>query len=254
MKSILKVLTFCSLTFSVDTHATLAKCLPLPLSETDCEPSAIVAGCVNVINGSFFDHEVDLSIPGVKPLELARSYSTSATPHCALGGLWRDNQFTYLRSERVMPGARQVNYFEPSGSSSCYYAPGMDGACEYVYQSNLDRNNGATNAGREEISARTNFVNTRLFSEGWGSSSIQLSTGSGLKESFFKVQSGDFNFYFLNNRVDPTGFVTQFEYDEEQNPSSVRVYNEDKSTLIGSLPLLSKPKTGLASARFCYSV
>lgn len=248
MKSILKVLTFCSLTFSVDTHATLAKCLPLPLSETDCEPSAIVAGCVNVINGSFFDHEVDLSIPGVKPLELARSYSTSATPHCSLGGLWRDNQFTYLRSERVMPGARQVNYFEPSGSSSCYYAPGMDGACEYVYQSNLDRNNGATNAGREEISARTNFVNTRLFSEGWGSSSIQLSTGSGLKEAFFMVQSGDFNFYFLNNRVDPTGFVTQFEYDEEQNPSSVHVYNEDKSTLIGSLPLLSKPKTGLASA------
>jgi hypothetical protein len=42
------------------------------LASLESEPSGIVDGCVNPISGSYFDYEMDLSIPGPEPMTVER--------------------------------------------------------------------------------------------------------------------------------------------------------------------------------------
>lgn len=42
------------------------------LTSLASEPSSVVAGCVNVISGEFFDHEVDMEVVGGEPLRVER--------------------------------------------------------------------------------------------------------------------------------------------------------------------------------------
>jgi len=127
----------------------------LPLSDTDCESSAFVAGCVNVISGTYSDHEVDLVVPGTEAIVLSRSHNTNDYKNGALKNGWRNSLYSHLYGGRFKvqhknnkPTVyREINHIEASGAGSSFHGPNIDGDNTYNYHPHLESNFGATNVG-----------------------------------------------------------------------------------------------------------
>lgn len=64
----------------------------------DIEPSSIVNGSVNVINGCYMNSEVDFVFPGAEPFILQRNYiSTHTDKHGPFGQGWSRNYFGFIK-------------------------------------------------------------------------------------------------------------------------------------------------------------
>ncbi len=92
----------------------------LPFSEVAGEPSAIVAGCVNAVTGSYNDAEIDVYLPGPEPLSLQRFYNSSRQQGSFLFSEWTYNHTHRARIDHV-------------GMKYAFYVPESNGgAIEYV--------------------------------------------------------------------------------------------------------------------------
>lgn len=98
--------------------------LSTPLSATDGDPSGIVAGCVSVIEGIYFDTVTDLVIPGPAPIVFQRSFdSHSGRWQFHPGGYlcYQESDFerpTWNGRQRVYPEHGRKLYAHVSGLGS----------------------------------------------------------------------------------------------------------------------------------------
>src|ERR1700722_8530851 len=84
-------------------------------------PSAVVAGCVNVITGDFFDSQVDLVVPGPQPLVVQRSW-------CSSEKKWHFGHMPALKVGRSASGDHLLaGYSDDSGMGLFYRASHLDG-------------------------------------------------------------------------------------------------------------------------------
>lgn len=158
MKHLLR-LSLCLFPFFVHTHK------PLPLSEVAGEPSAIVAGCVNAISGSYSESHADLILQGAEPLEFHRRYNSRNGYQGNLNDSWDDNyeEHCFLHQENkwaavsvpdkygvtpVFIGDQQLKHWREFPRSVCTFK--------------LDRRDletGLTNCTGEGISGKSNYKN-----------------------------------------------------------------------------------------------
>lgn len=65
------------------------------------EPSAVVADCVNVFSGDFFDLETDVVVPGNEPLSLKRFYCSSQKEGSDPFRAWRFNHDIFVKTKEI---------------------------------------------------------------------------------------------------------------------------------------------------------
>ncbi len=148
-----------------------------PLCEVEGEPSGVIAGCVNVITGSYSHASIDLTIPGPRTLTFQRTYCSSAASSTqALGNGWTFNHPTLLSLGFVDDSVYAVTAPEPTGSLLVYLS---DRRLERKHKRKVtyvkipdhgtgfnihkwDFEDGLTNTASGEISGRTNIQNQSI--------------------------------------------------------------------------------------------
>lgn len=142
----------------------------MPLAEVEGELSAVVAGCVNVISGSYSIGSTDLSIVSCAPLTFERTYSSDGWSGGNMGAGWNSN----LHDSGNIFGPRNYRrYFwffpEPSGGTPPYVSDKDQkikngqlqepNAITYFRLTDPALEYGMTNTGCGEICGRTNLKN-----------------------------------------------------------------------------------------------
>jgi len=198
------------------------------------EPSAFVNGMVNAITGSYSDSQVDLVIPGVEPLVIQRSYSSSDGCRSQKGSLfhaWNLNHCGVIQTEKM---SEQKNGYTSlaictEGTAEIYYD------MEVRYDKKIKNNsyrltkevvkNGLTNSGGGQISGRTNLKNNRLVCD-IKNGLAELKMGSGGVQIFKETKTEqNENIYQLQMEKIPNGNRFSYEYSKERL-SKIRCQNE----------------------------
>ncbi len=142
-------------------------------SEVDSDPSAVVAGCVNAITGTYSDSTVDIVIPGPEPIVFQMFYCSSDWNGGTLCDSWTFNHAKHAEMNHA-GGRNTFVVAEDTGGSLAYLGGKVrrekaygqhwylipkkqDNATQYSVS---DR--GLTNTGSAEISGRTNLQNQTL--------------------------------------------------------------------------------------------
>lgn len=95
------------------------------LKPTVDQLNLLIHGCVNVMTGHFVDNETDLTLPGPRPMELARSYSSGNEQHMTLATGWNFDGFTWCHLLREGEASlfhsfahkNQIIYFTQGGGA-----------------------------------------------------------------------------------------------------------------------------------------
>ena len=197
-------------------------------------PSAVVAGCVNVITGDFFIHEIDMVIPGVEPLAFERSYSSSDKEESGpLAYAWHLNHYGEVRS------INKTVYAEVKGENGAKSLFQQQWGGSYRL-SNRMLNQGACNIVNGEISGRHAPLNDRLTSFGWKGPT--LIDGAGNKKVFNVLKATLFNVlkntlsptqrYFLRKQIKKAGFTYSYEYQKKTHTiSKVSLFNNSNQSI-----------------------
>lgn len=197
------------------------------------EPSAVVAGSVNMITGNYFDASVDMAVPGAEPIVMERRYT---------GPESKFKQKDIFRSVWVLNNLgvieRHHKNSDKNSESDTFYvedSTGFGGA--YVRQGDVFRVSwlqlryGVTNAGAGLISGKTNVRNHRLelaqdtaypfLFEG------RVFTGSGGLQIYKKLRGGCHpDLYDLSMEYKPSGNYIKHCYDESGRPLSIQSLNK----------------------------
>ncbi|MDP1834610.1 MAG: RHS repeat-associated core domain-containing protein [Chlamydiales bacterium] len=146
----------------------------LPLAEVAGDPSAIVAGCVNIVTGTYTAGSVDLVIPGAQPVLFQRLYSSMDWKGQGLSDGWSHNYISGLANLSADGRKYAISIPEPSGGALLYksdvfaktrksekgepngiYAP----ASAFLSASSTFHDSGLTNTATGEIGGATNLKN-----------------------------------------------------------------------------------------------
>lgn len=175
------------------------------LSSIDSEPSSIIDGCVNVISGSFFEHDVDLVVPGPEVLKVERLLINNNMRPC-LGnwsgtqGKWNFNDVQFLASDRKPAHKNHTqykcNFHGVLGDSLSFSFMMFNGGCfghdAYINMSMLKH--GHINTAKGVIGGVTNVRNNILNYYG-SHSKITKSDGSqltfGLQTHLYDSEFGE---------------------------------------------------------------
>ncbi|GAB4225537.1 MAG: hypothetical protein Tsb0021_00430 [Chlamydiales bacterium] len=207
----------------------------MPLADTDCDVSAFVGGCVNVITGTFNDYEVDLVVPGTEPLVISRSYNNKCYGNCSLKRGWCHNHFSFIECNYVEKEDKkkkrkkfhEIRYIEPSGNQTFFYSKSEKQCFDYRYHEEFSCGRGMTNLGRGEISSRTNPINTWFYVDSFNEKSITLRNGAGE----LKVFHGNWEDYFLLRQTKKgNGHFVNYTFNKYRQMKEIRSWNRDRST------------------------
>ncbi len=173
MKNLFYIIAFCllysSTLFSDDDNEALS------LASLEGEPSSIVHGCVSAITGDYVEGQTDLIIPGIEPLYVQRSYCSTPFSDRSMEDGWSLNHHGYLDENSMM---RDENC---SCMKFCCLARPSKKKVQTV--SFLTMRYGVTNCSKGAISARTNWINTKIHYDG---KRFYATTGSGATYHFDK--------------------------------------------------------------------
>ncbi len=182
------------------------------LTEFEGLPSALVAGCVNVITGDYQETEVDLTLPGAFPLELTRHYSSS-----------NKRKGTLMQGWNIGHGGKLL--FSKKTRHEYAVVKGC-GRGEMLYKGDkhdgdLDIDDelfkkGLTNCGAGELSGKTHIKNHRLRRD---KTVINLMTGAGDRYTFWadtndheNDRKNDIRSYMLRQLSQPNGNALLYNY------------------------------------------
>ncbi|MGK5594518.1 MAG: RHS repeat-associated core domain-containing protein [Parachlamydiaceae bacterium] len=172
------------------------------------DPTSVVAGCVNVISGDYFDVQRDLFMHGGSPLIVERSYTSSDQSQGIISHGW------HLNFEGTIDSPR--SYRGPHGSILSFNMFG-----EYLIRK------GVTNNSNGLISGRTNLKNTRLYQNPENPYLFTLQQGDGSK-SFFSLW-GDYPKIIAHHKAN--GMQDSFQYLVDGSLSGVKMINLNQAVL-----------------------
>ncbi|MGK5595103.1 MAG: DUF6531 domain-containing protein, partial [Parachlamydiaceae bacterium] len=181
-----------------------------PVVNIEGEPNAIVAGCVNVISGDYFEIQRDLVLKGAEPLVLERSYSSSDTSKGTLCNGW---QFNLQGTIKLSPW---TSGFVHKGSFGCelLFAPLQQKEAQ-IHDLNFKR--GITNNAKASISGKTNLRNQLLKLDFPSKRQCMLIRGDASFSIFNKKGK---TFQLAVNRK-PNGIEQHYGYDQDGRLSRV---------------------------------
>lgn len=141
---------------------------PIPMANLEGEPTAFVNGHVNVITGDFNDFQVDLTVPGVDPITVERSFSGCTERDGSLAAGWNLNLHGTLDSRinnKDGTNYSQVLVMEGHGATSIYEKEYIknDKSIAPVSLSRSAYKKGVTNTSAGVISAQTNIKNNKVY-------------------------------------------------------------------------------------------
>lgn len=124
-------------------------------------PSSVVDGCVNVITGDYFEHAVDVVLPGTLGFKIERSYSSRACKRGTLQYGWDINHGgKVIRQHTTNHRYAYVKGTERNGTLYQLNRKKESETLYHVHDSFIER--GLTNVFGGEISANTNLKNDFL--------------------------------------------------------------------------------------------
>lgn len=125
-------------------------------------PSAVVANCVNALTGTFFDSEIDLTVPGAHPLFVQRTYCSSNE-----NGEWHFSHMPEIHASHSEGGHHLYAFYQDGTGSTVKFIAHKHSnnkikddflqIPESTFQKSL------TNCSSGEISGQTNLRNSILF-------------------------------------------------------------------------------------------
>ncbi len=202
----------------------------------DLEPSSFVNGSVNVIYGTYFDSSEDLQITLPEPLSYVRYQNSLATYREKGADCWFTNH-PYKMPLVLNPTMKfelyaPISIMEPGGSLLQYYCSYSKKMFWFFLHPEIIQN-GLTNTGSKEISARTNLKNhvikfTKKSEKRWWSGTYELSMGSGGK----RIYGTD---GVLLEETKPSGNKILYAYTPEEKVTLIQATNRDQSKIFGSL-------------------
>ena len=207
---------------------------PLPVALLDAMPSSIVAGCVNVISGAFFDSEVDLKVPGPLPLVVQRTYSSQEKK-------WHFQYMPLLRVFVSQGKSQLIAEYQDDGGSGIRFQGSRHEKNLKLSSSHI--RHGLTNCNSEEVSGQTNWKNSTLFFEE-NEKLYHLLHGSHVERIFSKQEKkphgGDSKgeFYLVQERH-PSKNHLDYVYNKHNALTAVKAFNE-KNVWLGEL--IRKPE------------
>ncbi len=201
MKNLFYIIAFCllygSTLFSDDDNEALS------LASLEGEPSSIVHGCVSAITGDYVEGQTDLIIPGIEPLYVQRSYCSTPFSDRSMEDGWSLNHHGFLDVTYIPPTVvdEEPNGLFPFGRTVVLddhtYSMMRDENCSSMQFDSYSRPSkkraqtvdynamrfGVTNSSKGAISARTNWINTKIHYDG---KRFYATTGSGATYHFDK--------------------------------------------------------------------
>lgn len=178
-------------------------------------PSAIVAGCVNVITGDYFEHVTDVVLPGTGGFKIERSYSSRACKRGTFQYGWDINHGGKVL--RQHSHNHMYGYVKGTERSGTLYQSNRNDDYDQilgVHQSFLEK--GITNCNSGEISANTNLKNDQMIK---GSSITTLTTANQTCYVFMKEASDiDKTDEVKVSRLVATEFPNGLKYYYQYNP------------------------------------
>ena len=154
------------------TEAPGVKC---PLAHLQGAPSAIVGGCVNVINGTYTDHQTDLVIPAVEPFMIQRSYVSVDT-----GPGFADKNWHINHQGKASSYGYKTTYDGPFGERLIFKGSRHDTGPLKLSPEVLKK--GVTNCAKGTLDARANIKNSQ--GEYISKKDLRITTSDGSVLSF----------------------------------------------------------------------
>lgn len=199
------------------------------LTNLNAEPSCMAAGCVNVISGSFSDHEVDLVIQAPEPFIFARSYSSSDTSLGVIRGGCHSNH-----EGRVIMDTHEgnhhykikVGYKGPYGTRNFYEDHNLDLKKTFIALNPLPSTlrKGVTNAFQGFISAHTDPSKIRFEFDRTKNHACGIRMGSNEMHQFERLP-GKSHDQRLVSVSRPSGCSFKYSYDPDGKLSWCIMYN-----------------------------
>jgi RHS repeat-associated protein len=183
-----------------------------PIALTEGLPSSTVNGCVDAISGIYFDHEVDLIVPGPEPILVERYYAST------LPRGWRDNVSSsfFLEPQDFDKGKGRyktmfARYFEPTAHTVDCYGGTSNRKEKLSVQVDFNKTKGITNCGRGEISGKTNLKNIRIHYDSNPKNHNATITDGANEEKTFKERC---NSFFISSLKRSNGNKLEYTYDK----------------------------------------
>ncbi len=241
-------LLIASLSSLEDPDNIYSKDIELP---SESEPLATVAGCVNVVSGSFYQVECDLVSNTIDPVRIIRSYDSQSKvePFLGIGFSLQFPVFasTYQKNARhsyALISEREGGYYTFQGD---YSGKGSTKTRTFQVDPRLLKK-GYTNAGYSVVGANGNVVNrsAELNDESW---SVVLENGS---KRFYshkyhlnsqnkkRLKFPTYDVFLLTKEIKPNGNSLEFDYQYENGLpvlASIKTFNRDHSHLLNQIDI-----------------
>lgn len=224
-----------------------------PIVNFEGEPNAIVAGCVNVITGDYFDVQCDLVMIGGEPLTLERSYSSSDTSEGSLSFGWHFNLQGLVATDCNDDG----HLLKTSFGSEMFFK-------RKKLNSKMFKK-GFTNNSSGIVSGKTNLKNYRFSMEKLEARSCRITKGDGsysiFKREKRKLKTDD-KFYRVHFEKKSSGIEQHYEYDDKDRLSAVEMKsgNQSLQAISFDYPSKKEDKTRLTintndgrAVQYCFS-
>lgn len=231
MKYLLSLLLFAVCLFAEDHESTFIPSVSaennFPIANIEGEPNAIVAGCVNVITGDFFDIQRDLVMTGGEPLVLERCYSSSDTSRGSLSAGWHFN----LQGMIFCDPNNEYYILKSAFGSEFQFSDVVQ--AKIKFSSNMFKR-GFTNNAKGIISGKTNLKNHSLSIIPIETRAYKLEKGDG-SYSLFKRQKRkskkDEKEFRLEFEQKSSGIQEKYFYDEKDRLSKFQMVNKKNESL-----------------------
>lgn len=217
------------------------------LASIDSEPSGIIDGCINVISGCYFEHDVDLVVPGPEALSVERILLKNNGRHSIFQislstPEWNFNDMQFISIHTHHKDDEGIHLYESS------YHGDLGEDLYFEFESKRSKGHecpidfamlkeGHTNTSKGVIGAQTNIRSNsfRLFKKA-EVSEISKSNGSLLKFKRHKrVFAGDdfdrYNSHFLEEEISPNYLKKNFTYDKNHELTSYSLSTWGNRTL-----------------------
>lgn len=199
------------------------------LTNLGAEPSCIAGGCVNVISGSYSDHEVDLTIPSPEPFVFARSYcSMDSTLGVLRGGTHVNHEGRVTIRDEKGKYHKEISarHSGPYGTRTFFQDLDLNVDRDFFALNPMydTLQKGVTNAFQGSISAHTDPEQIRFEYNFNHRKVCGIRYGSGEMHQFQKLKSKSHDRKLIS--IEKTsGFTFKYSYDDDGRLRWCTLYN-----------------------------
>lgn len=188
--------------------------IPIAMANLEGEPSTFINGHVNVITGDFNDFQIDLTLPGIDPLTVERSFSRSTEREGSLAAGWNLNLHGILKGEPYKIDRShyfKVNVIEGHGAGFSYQKKisKNDKRPDFMSLEYKVYKKGVTNTSSGYICGQNNIKNNRAFKK---SREVYETFNGARSVREYRLHASSSDVFTIFKETKPSGNVFQYHY------------------------------------------